>query len=149
MNDIAVPPLLPTTRPRRPRRWLRVLLALLIFLAGLTFGGAATAVYVAYRFQYALRHPDELPTRLAARLTRRLKLSATQESQIRDILTQRQANLRTIRTQFQPQVFTQLEGVHTDIGNILTPPQREKWNFLYDDLIRNWMPPMPEPPAPN
>ena len=143
MTTITVPPILPAPKPR-PRIWLRILLALLIFLAGLTFGGAATAIYVAYRFQYALRHPDELPTRLAARLTRRLQLTDTQESQIREILTQRQSNLRTIRTQFQPQVLTQLEGVHTDIGNVLTP-QREKWDTLYDDLMRSWMPPMPEP----
>jgi hypothetical protein len=142
MTNVPLPPT-PPRGYRRPRRWLRVLLALLIFIAGLTFGGAATAVYLGYRIHYALHHPDELPERLAARLAHRLKLSATQETQARLIFTQRQQNLSAIRAQFQPQVVTQLQGVHTDISGILTDSQREKWDALYDDLMHNWMPPLP------
>ncbi len=128
--------------PEKRRRWLTVLLALLIFGAGLASGVALTVAVAVHRLQYLIHHPDEAPARIAARLERRLGLDEQQKAKVEAILAKRQAELMTLRGQFQPQVVEQLNRLREEIGAVLTEPQRERWQRMFDELRERWLPPV-------
>jgi hypothetical protein len=146
----AYPPPLPPgfiLPPRRPRRWVRVVLALVIFFGGMAVGSAATVAIAVHRIRYALHHPEEAPRRIADVLTRKLDLSPNQREEVIQLIAVRQEHLQAIRRQDQPAVQAELEGLRHDIDGVLDPEQREKWNDLFDDAIARWLPPPPPPPA--
>jgi hypothetical protein len=124
-----------------------VLLILLVFASGLIIGASAATIIIAQQFRYAMRHPNEIPTRLTARLTRRLNLDASQSDQVRALLTVRLAHLQQVRQQVQPQVRAELRGFHEDVRKLLNPTQQTKWDTMFDDLMENWMPPATDVPA--
>jgi hypothetical protein len=122
--------------PEPPRRWVTVLAALLIFGAGLASGVGLTVVVAVHR-------PEEAPSRVATMLQRRLRLSDEQKSQIEAIVAKRQGELTAIRKQFHPQVAKQLDELHTEIGEVLTEPQRERWAKMFSEFRERWLPPPP------
>ena len=132
------------------RRWMPVLLALLIFTAGLVAGAGLTAIVAVKRLQHAIHHPEEAPARMAALLERRLRIDPKQKARIEAIVAKRQLELMVIRREFQPQLNEQLEQLHEDIGGELTESQRQQWKQIFDELMERWMPPVPpaaaEPP---
>ncbi len=66
----------PVPRPRR--RWLTLLLCLLIFGAGLVCGAGLMIVTTVHRLQYAIHHPEDAPARVATTLKRKLALDDKQ-----------------------------------------------------------------------
>lgn len=126
--------------PAKRRRWLTVLLALLIFGAGLASGAALTVAVAVHRLQYIVHHPEEAPARIAARLVRRLGLDEQQKVKVEVILAKRQQKLMTLRGQFRPQVVEQLNLLRAEIGEVLTEPQRERWQRMFDELRERWLP---------
>jgi hypothetical protein len=127
--------------PVRRRRWLTVLLALLIFAAGLASGAAVTVAVAVHRLQYLIQHPEEAPGRIAARLGRRLRLDEGQKAKVEAIVAKRQAELMTLHGQIRPQVMEQLDLLRQEIGEVLTDPQRERWQRMFDELRETWLPP--------
>jgi len=71
-------------------------------------------------------------------------MSASQREQVRLRLLAHQANLKAIRRDVQPRVMGELESIHADIRDVLDPTQQGKWDTMYEDLVHNWVPPMPE-----
>jgi len=137
-----IPPL-PMTIPARPRRWVRVLVALLIFIGGMVCGGGLTIIGAVERIHHAIHHPEEVPGRITRYLTRRLDLSDDQSHQIEQIIREHQKNLQEIRRGVQPRVEAELELLRRDISRVLTPEQRDKWDDIFDDALDRWMPPPP------
>jgi hypothetical protein len=45
-------------------------------------------------------------------------------------------------------VAAELAALREEIGQVLTPDQREKWDDIFDEAIDRWMPPPPPPPSP-
>lgn len=125
------------------RRWATVLLAAVIFAAGLVSGVGLTIVVAVHRLQYAIHHPDEGPARITAVLRRRLGLSEEQAHQVEAIVARRQADLAAIRRRTQPEVMRELEQVRAEIGAVLTADQRARWLRLYEEYRERWMPPLP------
>jgi hypothetical protein len=141
---MSTPPALPmVTIPPRPRRWLRVLAALLIFFAGMVCGSGATVVVAVRNIQRFIHHPEEVPPRITKFLTRRLDLSPQQAQQIEPMIAQTQKHLQAIRRENQPRVQRELATLHDEVSQVLTDDQREKWDHIYDDALDRWMPPPP------
>ena len=131
---IASPP------PRRSRRWLTVLLCVLIFLAGGVAGAGAMALHTVRRVQEAVRHPEVIPERIVARLRRPLGLDAQQELQIRAVLARRQAALLDARAEALARAQPEFEGIESDIAAMLRPEQKDLWSKLYRRFLRDWAP---------
>ena len=146
MNETAPSPKAarqPLPRPRRPRRWLTVLLGVVIFVCGAVIGSAATLLIVRDRVLHMLRHPDEAPARITARLRRKLRLSDEQAEQVEAILARRQAALQEIRCKVQPTVERHLDAARDEIAAVLTPEQAETWHAHFTRLRDTWVPPLP------
>ncbi len=121
-------------------RWRTVLLALLLFGTGFIAGGAVGVAGVVQRAQHNLQHPEEVPPRLTHFLTRKLKLTDAQQTQVQAILTQRQAALLALRQEVLPQVRAELDGAKADIDAVLDAQQRERWQELYAQMSAKWLP---------
>jgi hypothetical protein len=132
---------------RRPRRWVRVLLSLVIFFGGVAVGSAGTIIVAVHRIQYVLHHPDEAPRRITAMLNRRLHLSPEQQIQIENLIAVRQHHLQDIRRESQPRVEAELQGLRHDIDGVLDSDQRDEWDAMFDGVISRWLPPPPPPAA--
>lgn len=133
---------LPTSeRPRR--KWLTLLLGILIFGAGLACGAGLMIVVTVHRLQYAIHHPEDAPARVAATLKRRLGLDDKQRAQVEAIVAKRQVDLAAIRREFQPKVMETLEQVRNEISGVLSETQREHWIKLFDEVRDRWLPPIP------
>jgi predicted Co/Zn/Cd cation transporter (cation efflux family) len=131
--------------PKPRRRWLTLLLAALIFVAGLISGSGLTMVVAVHRLQYAIHHPEEAPNRIATMLQRRLRLDNEQKAKVESIVAAHQVELMAIRRQFQPKVVDQIDQIRKEIGAVLNDSQREHWTTMFDDLRDRWLP--PNPPA--
>ena len=125
------------------RRWLTVLLALVVFVAGMASGAALTVRFAVHRLQFAIHHPEVAPARIAATLRRRLDLDATQTAQVEKILAKRQVEITAIRRKLQPEIKRQLDAVRDEVAAVLTESQRERWQELFDQFQERWLPPPP------
>lgn len=125
---------------KKRRCWVTVLLALAIFAAGLASGSAITVAVAVHRIKYMVQHPEEAPARIAARLERQLDLDDVQQAKIEAILIERQSRFAVFRNQFRPLLVMQLDSLRDEIGGVLTDPQRKKWQKMYSDLLKKWLP---------
>jgi hypothetical protein len=141
-----IPPLPATTIPPRPRRWLRLVAAFIIFIGGMVCGGGLTVIVAARNIHYYVHHPEEVPKRITKFLARRLDLSADQANAVERAITKHQSKLQDIRRSVHPGVMMELSALHTEISDVLTPNQKDKWDEIYDEAIDKWFPP-PPPPA--
>ena len=143
---MSTPPALPTTIPARPRRWLRIVAALIIFFGGMICGGGLTVIVAVRNIRHYVHHPEEVPARITKYLTRRLDLSGDQADTVQHLIAKHQANLQAIRREVHPRVTMELSTLHNEIADVLTPDQRDKWDEIYDEALDRWLPP-PPPPA--
>jgi len=131
-----------TTTIRLParRRWLSVLLAFLIFIAGLVAGVAVTVGFTVGTLQYLVHHPENAPARITNFLARRLSLDASQREHVLAIVTRHHVQIENLRRQIRPQVDQQLDQVRAEVSAVLSVDQRVKWEELFDRLRDRWMP---------
>jgi hypothetical protein len=141
----AIPPL-PTTLPPRPRRWLRIFVSLLIFFGGMVCGGGLTVIVAVRNIRHVMHHPEEVPLRITRYLTRRLDLSADQSDKVQTLIAQHQMHLQAIRRETQPRVAKELADLREEIGQVLNPNQKLKWDDIFDETLDRWMP-LPPPAA--
>ncbi len=132
-----------SARPRR-RRWLSLMLAIVIFTSGFVAGGGITLVTLRNTLLYWVHHPEEFPPRAAARLRSKLDLTGEQTRRVEAILRRRQAVLQTIRREVQPRVIAELDLVEQEIAEVLTPEQRERWHARFTELRETWTPAIPQ-----
>ena len=57
------------------------------------------------------------------------------------MIAKRQGRLQAIRREVQPEVQTELDGLRGEISGVLTPEQEVKWEKLYGEAVRTWLPP--------
>src|SRR5262245_39974266 len=126
--------------PPKRRRWVTVLLALLVFGAGMASGSALTISVIVHRLQYVFKHPEGMPGRIVARLENRLGLDETQKTKVEAIVAKRQAAMMDLRREFEPHLMEQLDLLRAEIGELLTEAQRAKWERMFDDLRKRWLP---------
>ncbi len=137
-----IPPVIQVVWPRR-RRWVSVLLSLVLLASGFIIG-SGTTLLVGYRvIQHRLRHPEELPGRAVARLKRPLNLSDEQAQEIKSIMRRHLAVLQDRRRQWQPQIEAELDSIEKDVAAVLNPQQAEKWHNIARERRHAWLPPLP------
>ena len=139
--------------PLKRRRWVWLLLCVVIFVAGLASGVAVTVVFSVGTLQYLIRHPEGAPERITTFLTRKLSLDAQQRDQVLAIVTRHQVQIQAIRRQIRPQMDEQLDQVRGEIGAVLNESQRLTWDEMFDRLRERWTPtlmpvPSTEPASP-
>ena len=139
----ATMPVVPKTPLRPRRRWIRVVLWLVIFGSGLFAGTGLTLIAVRQGALHAIHHPEEMPANLAKRLRRPLRLTDEQTEQVRQILSGRQKALEEIRGRYQPENEQQLDLIEAEIADVLDDQQREIWHRIFDNKRRIWIPPLP------
>jgi hypothetical protein len=147
MSDSIARP--PTASPPRPRRrWLRWLLWLIVFGSGFVVGAGLTLIGVREGLLESIHHPETMPKRVAQRLQRPLELSPEQMRRIEQIVAERQQILLQIRVRVQPEVEAELDVIQREIAKVLDEKQRVKWEQLFQDLRRTWLPAMPQAATP-
>lgn len=137
-----------TSLPKPRRRWVKVLLTLIIFLAGMFAGGALVAGIAINRIQHFVHHPEEAPSRLTTLLRRRLDLSPDQTQKVEEILRARQKSLQGIRREVEPKVSAELQQAKKEISEVLNDAQRTQWEKSFDDMMNRWWVPAPSSTTP-
>lgn len=133
-------PVLPRPRPR----WVMPVLVFLVFASGMVIGGAASVGIVLYRVRQTIRHPEQIAANMTARLARKLDLDNSQKVHVQAIITDHQKNLQAIRREVQPRVEAEFEAGAADIGKVLTPAQKAKWDAMFAELMKDWVAPAPK-----
>ena len=147
MSDSISPPLA-APPPRRRRRWLRWLLWAIVFGSGFVAGAGLTLIGVRKGVLESIHHPETMPKKVAERLRRPLQLSPEQMRRIEQIVAERQQVLLQIRVRVQPEVEAELDVIQREIAQVLDAKQRVKWEQLFGQLRRTWLPPMPQAETP-
>ena len=127
-----------------------VLLLVLVFLAGLAVGVVGTRLVVRQMVRTAIERPDRVRLMLERRLDRRLNLTADQQAQVHDILTNAQAQIQDLRREFRPQLGRVVMQANREITAILTPGQRVRFERMKRENPLFWragQAPAPPPPA--
>jgi len=143
----ATSPLSTSDSPRR--RWLSIVLALVIFLAGMASGAALAVIVAVNRIQFAIHHPEAAPPRIAAAIARRLDLDDSQRAKVETIVAARQGEIAAIRRQFQPEIVEQLDRLQDEVAGVLEDAQRTRWTVLFEQFRTRWLPPAPPVGAPD
>ena len=107
-----------------------VLLLVLVFLAGIAVGVVGTRLFVRQLVRTAMERPDRIRLMMERRLERQLDLTAGQQAQVHDILTNSQAQIQDLRQEFRPQLAAIVMKANRDIIAILTPEQRVRFERM-------------------
>ena len=112
-------------------RWRGWLVAAAIFVLGVGVGGAGMAWAGVRVFRQALQNPgnsrslpERAANRIAADLTKNLKLSPEESAQVRTILAQSTADLKVIHIRASTQVTAELRGTMEHIATVLPLEKR-------------------------
>jgi len=131
--------------PRRCNRWVSLLLSLLLLVVGGGIGSGLPLLGVVKKAQTAIRHPEQAPARITARLKHTLNLTPEQAQSVEAILRKQQVALQDIRRDAQPRVEAELNKARDEVAAVLNPEQAAHWRELFEAKKANWMPPMPPP----
>ncbi len=129
--------------PKR-RRWKSVLLGVIILLGGLVIGSGGTLIIVHKLVISAIHHPEQVPKRMAKRISRKLDLSREQTAKVQAILIERQKALLAIRREAYPRVEAELRKARDQVAAILEPEKAASWKNRFEQLRTQWMPPPPQ-----
>jgi hypothetical protein len=112
-------------------RWRGWLVAAAIFILGVGVGGAGMAWVGIRVFRQVLQNPGNLrglperaANRIAADLTKNLKLTPEESAQVRTTLAQSAANLKVIHIQASTQVTNELRSTMQHIATALPLEKR-------------------------
>jgi len=133
-------PSIPTALPSVPRRrcWLTVVLALVVFGAGIAIGWSTTVLQADQRDRHYREHPEQMPTRIVERLDKELGLTAQQSRQLLPIVQQWWQGWQQARRESYPVYKPSLEQADRRISAILTPQQKPKWDAYYQGMSRRF-----------
>ena len=136
-----------TPPPRRkPRRWLMVLLGILILISGMVIGAGMTVIVGRRMVRQFMDHPERLYTRTTNRLRKSLDLSDEQTDEVREIVEERLGALIEIHREVRPKVEEQLRLFRDEVTKILDEDQLDSWNKHFIHIERALLPPHHPPP---
>ena len=113
--------------PKKRRRWLKVVLGLIILLCGFVLGVGTTLVVSKHRIFRIMHDSDHVANEITWRLSWWLNLSDEQKITVKQILTKRHKALQKIFIKTWPQVDHQLNLVEQEVSKVLNPKQAAKW----------------------
>jgi Spy/CpxP family protein refolding chaperone len=121
---------------RRPHRWRMVLSGLVILAAGVTLGIAGTLLVVGPESPRPPMPPNMAAGLMLGRFRDELNLSPDQVEQLKGILETRMKKLDEIRLKARPEIEEQLELMKSEISEVLTPEQQNRWQEIMERLER-------------
>jgi len=107
-----------------------LLLLALVFFAGIVVGVVGTRAVVRHVVREVILHPDRAQAFMEHNLTRKLKLDNEQQVKLHQILTAAHAQLKDLRSEYQPQFFAVVSNASQQITGILTPEQQARFEKL-------------------
>lgn len=117
------------------KNWKVILAFTGVFLAGAITGGSVSTLWM--QKKASGKSPSELRANVEsflrgqfATMTRRLELSPEQHDQLRPALQRAAEDFRGIRRRERQETFRILERLHSDISQVLTPEQQERFEKL-------------------
>lgn len=137
MGDSMTPPQdldSPTMLLRRLHRWRMAFFGLIILIAGLTTGAAATLLAMHWAGPEPVVPAERAPEMMLERIVPRLRLSPEQADRVEPILRKHMDRLDEIREQGRTQIAKELEAMDTDMALVLSPDQQRLWRDLMRGL---------------
>lgn len=122
---------------KKLKPWLVILL---VFVAGFAAGVVVTRGIVRRVVTVALTNPDRVRDLIEKRVASRLKLEATQREKVRQILSDSQEDLKTLRVKTAPEFLAIVSNAEARVSVLLTPEQRERFEKLREENRRIWQP---------
>ena len=110
-------------------KWKLGLYVILIFVAG-AGSGALIAWEVGRKTPIPPTPTPEIAVRLKERFQSRLELTPDQMTKIAPMIDQAMHRLETIRRDTATQIFDNVSNMHEQVVQVLTPPQRGKFEEL-------------------
>ena len=118
-----------TASPTKARATALVVVVV-AFLAGLLVGVAGDHVYLIHSRQLSPRRGMEAMTRLLDRLDHELELTPQQRDQVHRIIESHHRKIEVLTGGIRPQIRRELDQANREIGAILTPEQRVKYDAV-------------------
>ena len=119
-----------TASPTKARATALVVVVV-AFFAGLLVGVAGDHVYLIHSRQlFPRRGMEAMTQRLLDRLDHELELTPQQRDQVRRILEAHHRKIEALTGGVRPQIRQELDQANREIGAILTPEQRVKYDTL-------------------
>mgnify|MGYP006908257403 FL=1 len=119
------------------------LVLLLVFFTGVGVGVFGTRLAVRKMVREAAANPDLMRERIEKQLTHELDLTPEQQRQISETLVASQERIRLLRSEFHPRFLEIFDEAEAQIGEALTPEQREKFREYLQKKKPYWRMKMP------
>jgi len=119
---------------RRLHRWRMAFFGLMILVAGLTTGAAATLLVLHWRGPEPPGPPDRVYQAMLDRIMPRLHLSPEQARQAGPVLRKHMQQLEEIREQGRLEILKELEAMDQEMSAILSRDQQQLWRDLMRSL---------------
>jgi hypothetical protein len=120
----------------RLHRWRMAFFGLIILLAGMLGGAAATLLLQRYAGHRSPPPVEFVVAQMLDRLTDRLHLMPEQVQQLRPILQKHVQKLRGIREEGRTAIIQELELLGHEVAQVLDKDQRQRWRELHEPLAR-------------
>ncbi len=122
----------PTILLLRLHRWRMAFFGLIILIAGLTIGAAATLMTLRVSGPGSQGTGERFAVPMLDRIVPRLRLSREQAEKVEPILRDHMQRLDEIREQGRTQIAAELEAMDEQMATVLSPDQQRLWR----DLLR-------------
>ena len=119
---------------RRLHRWRMAFFGLVILLAGMLAGSAATLLTVGHIGPEGMLPPERVVTDMLGSLGPRLRLSPDQVQQVHPILQRHMARLEEIRSDGRTQILAELKAMNDEITPVLNENQQRLWQQYMQGL---------------
>lgn len=126
---------------RRPRRWLVVLTAVLLFVCGCATGAGGMSLLMKHRIQRAFKSQGAFAERASMFLTRRLSLDKEQAEAVRVRFEQQHKRIQ----QRQLEIRSSMQQFEADVAAILKPDQQAQWKEHCAKMRKMLLPLIPPP----
>jgi hypothetical protein len=127
-------------------KWKPILILVLIFGAGVTFGISGNRMMVRQVVRQTLTQPELVRDRMELNLARRLRLDPVQRRRLHQILTESQEQMQQVRRETQPRIQAITSNAQERVREVLTPEQQRQFEQLRADNRR--LLPVGAPPPP-
>lgn len=104
-----------------------ILLGLVLLAAGFAIGASAMFLHLSKKFLQRIEQPPIAAEMMLKRITDDLHLTEQQKEKLKPILKHHFQQLENLRTQIRPQIVQLWQQMDKDIQEILTEPQRQRW----------------------
>jgi hypothetical protein len=127
--------------PKKRRRWLKVVLGIIILLCGFVLGSGTTIVVMHEKIMHTMHDPELVAKKITWRLSWWLNLSEEQKAKVHDIVIKRHRALKKIFVNTWPKVERELNLFDQEITKVLNPKQAAKWQKKFRKMRKRWSPP--------